>query len=172
MNNIMLDLETFSTKSNALILSIGAVKFDEKTIDDNGFYAVLDRHTQISKGRDVSASTLDWWFKQSPEAREVLVAPQKRVTEALEEFAEFCGDNPIIWGNGSDFDNVVLGSLYDEFGLPRPWGYSASRCFRTIKNLLKVKELPGRQGTYHNALHDALYQAQCLQVYLKGKVKL
>lgn len=171
-NNIMLDLETLSTASNAVIVSIGAVKFDEKDIDNAGFYAVLEQKEQLALGRDVSTSTLAWWMQQSEEARAVFKAPKVAVNDALDQFRDFCGDNPIIWGNGSDFDNVVLGSLYDKIGGTRPWSYNSSRCFRTIKNLLQVKTLPGRQGTFHNALHDAIYQAQCLQVYLKGKVKL
>ena len=123
-------------------------------------------------GRHVSGGTIQWWMTQSPEARDVFKNEGKPVEEALNEFADFVGDNALIWGNGSDFDNVALGSLYDALNIRRPWNYAAGRCFRTIKNLLQVKELPGRKGTYHNALHDALYQAQCLQVYLKGKVKL
>lgn len=172
MRNIMLDLETLSTQPNATIVSIGAVRFDEKNIDDDGFYAVLDLQQQIDLGRHVSGSTLEWWAGQSEEARAVFKAPKKAIIDALDEFGDFIGDNALIWGNGSDFDNVALGSLYDAVNLRRPWNYAAGRCFRTIKNLLQVKELPGRAGTFHNALHDALYQAQCLQVYLKGKVKL
>lgn len=172
MRNIMLDLETLSTQGNAAIVSIGAVKFDEKTIDNNGFYAVLELDWQIHAGRHISENTLAFWMKQSEEARAVFQAAKKPASEALEDFAEFCGKDPLVWGNGSDFDNAILGSLYDALSMERPWGYNGTRCFRTIKNLLQVKELPGRTGTFHNALHDALYQAQCLQVYLKGKVKL
>lgn len=171
-HNIMLDLETLSTAPNCTIVSIGAVKFDEKIVDNDGFYAVLNLQEQIDKGRHVSGGTLQWWMKQSAEARAVFDVKTTSVADILEEFGEWVGNDPVIWGNGSDFDNVALGSLYDSYGMKRPWGYSSGRCFRTMKNLMQVKELPGRTGTFHNALHDALYQAQCLQVYLKGKVKL
>jgi DNA polymerase III epsilon subunit-like protein len=171
-HNIMLDLETLSTAPNCVIVSIGAVKFDAKEIDNDGFYAVLNLQEQIDKGRHVSGSTIQWWMKQSAEARAVFDVKATYVEGILNEFAEWVGRDPIIWGNGSDFDNVALGSLYDAYNMTRPWGYSSGRCFRTMKNLMQVTEIPGRTGTFHNALHDALYQAQCLQVYLKGKVKL
>ena len=41
MKNVMLDLETLGTTASAVILSIGAVRFDltSEKIDDKGFYA-------------------------------------------------------------------------------------------------------------------------------------
>ena len=43
MKNIMIDLETLGNRSDAVILSLGAVKFDLTSgkIDDQGFYASI-----------------------------------------------------------------------------------------------------------------------------------
>lgn len=43
MNHLMIDLETLGTSADAVILSVGAVKFDLESdkIDDEGFYLSL-----------------------------------------------------------------------------------------------------------------------------------
>lgn len=173
MRDTMLDLETLATQSNAVIVSIGAVNFDEENLEEEGFYAVLDTADQVKHGRVIDASTVSWWSTQSDGARKVLSERQQPVVDVLEQFADFCKER--IWGNGADFDNIILGSLYDAYGIKRPWSYSKNRCFRTIKNVMKLtpKETrPEFEGVKHNALADALNQAQHLQVLLKGKIRL
>ena len=60
-----------------------------------------------------------------------------------------------------DFDNIILGSLYDAFGLRKPWSYSR---YRTVKNLGIGPRTPKvREGVHHNALDDAITQARHLQ---------
>lgn len=172
LQDCMVDLETLGTESDAVVVSIGAVFFSKDKIDKEGFYAVLDREAQVKAGRKLNPRTLDWWLQQSEEAREVFKLPAKPVLEVLDEFTEYLGDGNIqLWGNGADFDNVILGSLYQSFGIKQPWSHGRNRCFRTLKNLTNVTSLPPRLGTHHNALHDAIYQAQCAQVYLKGTIK-
>jgi exodeoxyribonuclease VIII len=85
---------------------------------------------------------------------------------ALEGFTTFCKANNAdeMWGNGADFDNVILGASYGAIGQRPPWKYSNNRCFRTLKNLIPVdaaNELWEKhaKGTHHNALDDAVRQA-------------
>ena len=33
-----------------------------------------------------------------------------------------------VWGNGSDFDNKILSSLYADAGISSFWKYSGNRC--------------------------------------------
>lgn len=173
-DNVMLDLETLATDSRALIVSIGAVYFNADDLGDT-FYAVPDREEQQDAMRTISEQTLDWWSKQSPEAQKVLEDRTGSVEEVLIGFSEFMGnENVRVWGNGSDFDCVILGSLYEDFGIKRPWSYSNNRCFRTLKNIALMHDShaqPQRRGTHHNALDDAIYQAECAIRYLKGKLK-
>lgn len=171
MLDCMLDLETYGTHSNAVVASIGAVFFSKDEVSKHGFYAVLDTPSQVIAGRVLDAGTVEWWLQQSEEARAIAKAPKKEVTKVLEDFASFLGDGDVkVWGNGADFDCVILGSLYESFGIKRPWSYGNNRCFRTLKNIT-TRKIPERKGVAHNALHDAIYQAQCAQVYLKGKLK-
>lgn len=175
--HIMLDLETLGTNSQAVIVSIGAVRFDELGVavgDD--FYAVLNREQQVALGRTIDAGTVNWWMQQSEQARKVFTEKSEFASPALHRFSEWVGlsKDPYMWGNGADFDCVILGSLYDTMGAKKPWSYSRNRCFRTLKNIALAKDshkMPEREGTYHNALDDAVYQAYCAVAYLNGKLK-
>jgi hypothetical protein len=172
MKRVMLDLETYSAASNACILSIGACFFDEEKIGAM-FYQPLQCHNQVTSfGRHISANTMKWWSEQSEEARQVFNDPNAvELQHGLQAFRDWVGDsNPEMWGNGADFDCVILGNAFEAVGIQKPWSYSNNRCFRTLKNIVKLRPgfgLPARVGTHHNALDDAIYQAQCAQVYLR-----
>lgn len=171
MKHIMCDLETFDTKPSALVISIGAVRFDPAlgTIGEK-FYAVLDLQTQSDRGRTTSESTKNWWAQQSDDARAVLSAPKTDTLVALSDFYDFVYKDGCdgFWGNGATFDNVIVDSLYQTFGLKRPWSYSADRCYRTVKALHAAAHpyaaLPQFAGVKHNALADAKHQTKCLLV--------
>lgn len=170
-NNVMCDLETYDTAPSAIILSIGAVRFDTNNCYQRIYLVccapnhLLD---QTAHGRTTSKSTLEWWEKQSSEARAVLTDPNAiSPEEALARFRAFLGFNAKLWGNGSDFDNVLLGSMYHSYGQHIPWKYSSNRCFRTLRNLVPNIPVPVREGTYHNALDDAVYQALWAQLALQ-----
>lgn len=184
----MLDLETYATTPDAVILSIGVQLFDPqhyvfgKPALGPGFYIALDREEQVTPGklyaaRRVDPSTVAWWEKQSKEAREVFNHEQVRVGIALAALDSFLAreaihrDGLMMWGNGSDFDNVLLGDLYKWREMKAPWKYHNSRCFRTLKNLLPAdydefcKAIP--RITHHNALDDARWQAEIAVRMLK-----
>lgn len=172
--DVMLDLETMATSTNAVVISLGAVYFDKDKTGDT-FYRVLDADEQIARGREVNQGTMDWWAKQNPEARAVFDVAGFPVQTVLEQFAEFLGDRNLkIWGNGSDFDNILVGSLYEMWGMKKPWSYSNNRCYRTLKNIAiphGSHALPKRKTVHHNALDDAVYQAELAGYYMKGKLK-
>ena len=57
-DHVMIDLETLDTLPHAVILSIGAVKFNEKNIDDGAFYRVITIQSNLDEHRTISPSTL------------------------------------------------------------------------------------------------------------------
>ena len=66
----MIDIETLSTKPNALILTIGAIKFnrndDLKNIEDlETFYVRIDQNSCKKLNMDISKETLNWWGLQA-----------------------------------------------------------------------------------------------------------
>jgi exodeoxyribonuclease VIII len=180
MNNIMLDLETLATTSDAVVVSIGAVAFDPTTgVLGERFYVELqDLEYQQSLGRKISANTVRWWLDQGPIVQRALAdTPMEHVDRvdmrtALERFARYIERNgdreALIWGNGADFDNMILGSLYQSAGYKAPWSYGRNRCYRTLKALGIARGVipPNRAGVHHNALDDAVHQTEHLTTIL------
>lgn len=162
---VMVDLETMSTRSNAVISSIGAVKFNANTgeIDPNTFYQTVDYKDCKRLGMHTSSDTVRWW-KGNPEVLKMLTINTVSVTEALTKFAEWFGPKSMpLWGCGSDFDCVILRNAYIAADLEHlcPWKYYHNRCYRTMRDTLEFQE-PKREGTYHNALDDAMHQTKVL----------
>ena len=75
--------------------------------------------------------------------------------------------NVCIWGNGATFDNSIVQRMFEAKGYPVPWNTFGDRCYRTAINMLGRPPLV-RNGTHHNALDDAIYQAQCLMHVLNA----
>ncbi len=174
MKHCMIDLETFATGQNAAIVSIGAVAFDPwKPWGADGpglsdtFHRGLDVDAQVRAGARIDGSTVLWWLGQGEEARAALVDVEKmKPRGVLEAFADWWRKRhcEFPWGNGSTFDLRILREAYELHDLPVPWKFWAERDLRTLKHLhedwttfpLKIK----REGTHHDALEDAIYQAR------------
>jgi exodeoxyribonuclease VIII len=164
----MCDLETYDTKPTAVILSIGACVMDPESgeIKDR-FYRSIDMESCQAAGLTTSESTKKWWSQQSEEARSVFTDPGRvALFQALQDFSVFLrmqqgGPTKVkLWGNGSDFDNVILSNAYEAMNFDAPWRFYNNRCYRTIKSCMKHLFVePAREGTYHNALDDAVHQA-------------
>jgi hypothetical protein len=185
-SDVMIDLETLGTAPGSVILSIGAVAFAEDVPEaewrrfSTAPIAVSSCH---AIGLTTDAATVEWWKRQDPEARKLVERAEAggpgamHIVEALQGFAMWMAQLPCayaaypaavgpqklaVWGNGSDFDNVLLGVAYARAAVTQPWRYSSNRCFRTMKMQVPAME-PLRQGTHHNALDDALHQTRWLQ---------
>lgn len=171
--DIMLDLETMDTGPHAAIVAIGAVAVDAMggRILTPMWYCSVDLKSAIELGGTVSGDTIMWWMKQSDAARNKLAEDPKDIDICLTAFSTWVkswGDVR-MWGNGSDFDNVILGNAFKRSNIPLPWTYKNNRCFRTVINLAKGMNIPKpeRVGVHHNALDDALYQAYGLVEFAK-----
>lgn len=172
--HISVDLETLGNNPEALILSIGAVKFDpDHGVIDEKFHAIID----LGKpgGGRIDLSTVLWWMKQPAEARDRLfVNPNHELlmplTHALVEFSEFIGFNDelpdgeypdiMLWQRG-DKDALWLTSAYEGLGIKVPFGFWQWSDQRTLCKYVPF-QWPNRDGTHHDALDDAEYQAVCL----------
>lgn len=168
--DVMLDLETLGTRADAVILSIGAVKFNLRTgeIDDKAFYASvsIDSNHEVAL-RHISESTLIWWLQQTAEAQKVFSEEKTTLFAALEDLAAWFGMGTAtdckVWSNGADFDIPMLAHAFHTNHLEAPWRFYNARCFRTMKGLAAAKNVPKPANKCpHNALQDALNQAQWL----------
>ena len=162
--HIMIDLETLGTRPGSIVLTVGAVKFSKEGLGET-FYCAINEGDSRFFDLTSDPSTLLWWRKQSAEAREAAFSGKTPLPDALELFAAFCNkDAPLgiaIWGNGSDFDNVLLEAAYEAVSMEKPWKFFGNRCYRTVKNLFPDVWVDP-VGTAHNALDDATYQANHL----------
>ena len=162
-NHVMLDLERMGTASDAPIIAIGAVAFNEQgVIAGADFYSQVSLHSAIAAGARIDTATVIWWMKQSDDARSKFfdneAAPQ--LFDALTEFSEWFRtvNGRQLWGNGAASDNAILSNVYRSVNLPQPWKFWDNRCYRTIKSLYNFIPME-RVGTHHNALDDAKSQA-------------
>jgi hypothetical protein len=169
--HVMVDLETMGLQPNAAIVSIGAVHFDKTEILST-FYTPISLKSCLEHGLTQNQSTIDWWMKQSVEARmawQTEDAPS--LLDALSHYTSWLrkiGTDKEIgpWGNGSDFDNVLMVSAHRALDVDPHWQFWNHRCFRTMKAMFPVANFP-RVGTHHNALDDAKHQALHLQRILQ-----
>lgn len=180
MENIMIDLETLGTAPGSVILSIGAVEFDE-TGTGRTFYSRLNPEMQVQKfGMKIDAATVVWWMRQSDEARGEFSSSlgENSPWRAVTEFSQFfrATGAEYVWGNGPSFDCCNLSALFRAVGKEAPWRFYNERCFRTLYFLAPNPQRPAhRVGTAHNALHDARAQAIAaadMLAQLKGKAAL
>ncbi len=162
----MVDLETLGTTADAVILSIGAVKFDldSGAIDDKGFYRSISIESNLDYKRRISESTLLWWLKQPAAAQAVFHEPKEFLSTALIELSDWIGEEQFqVWSNGADFDIPMLSHAFTQLQIEIPWKFFDSRCYRTYKNLPKAKDIRVPPlGVKHHALSDAYQQAQTL----------
>lgn len=162
MKNIMVDLETLGNNSQSVILSIGAVEFDETGLGST-FYVAVDPQSCVDAGLKMDVSTIMWWMQQSDEARAAFNRSKTNLKQALLDFSVYvhncAGTDAEVWGNGATFDNVILDNAYRAMGYAKPWQFWNDRCYRTLKNL--YPQVPYvKPNVAHNALEDAIAQAR------------
>ncbi|GJD65139.1 3'-5' exonuclease [Methylobacterium frigidaeris] len=160
MRDIMIDLETLSTRPDAMIVAIGAVQFGPEGLGDLFYCAV----TPDGALGHIDPKTVAWWMGQGDEARSVFRddGPNREpLAVALRDFRAWLdrkGKDLRIWGHGSSFDLPIIESAFRACGHPIPWSHRAIRDTRTLYELAGVKvEMP--EGEKHHALSDAKAQA-------------
>lgn len=172
--HLMVDLETMGSGPDAPVVSIGAVYFDPSTGNTGAeFYQVVSLESSMSFGMKPDASTIQWWLKQSSEARSaILVDEAMGLRETLELLSDFIAENAAngshtvqLWGNGCSFDNVILRHAYALTETPFAVPFWNDRDVRTMVELGKSVGINPRfdipfEGDMHNALSDARHQVK------------
>ena len=182
--DVMLDIETVSTKKNALILSIGAVLFNRAT-GEIGHKREWVLENAFVGGYHICPRTQKWWSEQGQEAKDRLFNnPNKVETKvALQELTALIIENTTgtgygrarIWGNGPTFDLTIIDNAYHVEGLSgQPWNYGNERDVRTMVDLGREllnfdpkKDMPF-VGVKHSAADDAEHQATYVsEIFMK-----
>lgn len=166
---IMVDLETLGTGIDAHILAIGACSLWDT--DDN-FYIEL---TSTDQNRKIDIATVQWWVHQSEEARRIFNDYEESVPlhKGLFQFLAWMRSKgnthkAKIWSHGATFDVPILAHALTQHGLSVPWNFWNVRDTRTMIDLAKQINnddpmKPLRDGVHHNALDDAIFQAEWMQ---------
>lgn len=160
----MTDIETLATTCDAVILSIGSCRFDFNGLGvTDKFYVNVDPHSCKEWGLRVDPETVKWWSTKPKHIIAQLSKPTPLpLEEALAQFAEwYKGD--YHWCRGM-FDVPILEYAFAKTGIKSPYKYWQAMDHRTAMTMLDVDFKASREGAedYHNALGDAVAQAEAL----------
>lgn len=173
--SIVLDLETCDTEPTAVILSIGAYKVDMfgKVMPNSRFHVSLKIAEQVLRGRTIGKNTMEkFWSKQTASTQAAAFAEELSVFDALVAFTEYVEEGPtagkpLIWGNGVNFDNALLTSLYKMWDQRAPWWYQQDADWRTFRIMYPFVDNIPFEGEKHHAADDALHEARGLEMLIQ-----
>lgn len=170
-NHLMVDIETLGICATSIVLSVGIVVFDDEyNIIDKKLY-VLDKKEQIKMGRTFNKDTLDFWNKQPDQSKEQFKTKHLySIDEFKKDLYSFVSkyDIDLVWSTAPNLDIACIQTLFeiDKNGSSLiPWNYNKIRDVRTVRDYLRT--YPKREGIYHNALDDCLYQIECLKLSIR-----
>lgn len=161
---IAFDLETMGTRHDARIISIGAVAFSRRRVEDSGedaggssfiihedtFHEFANPFKQHARSDD--HATGQWWSAPEQSAafdvwqRAIKAGKTKPLPELLAAFGVWLGrarnqvegtwgETP-IWCRGPHFDVAILQDAFAECGLPFPIHFREPRDARTALGLI------------------------------------
>lgn len=163
----MIDIETLDTCPEAVILSVGACKFNPYS--DSEPHAQqhwrISIEEQLSQGRTVSDDTIAWWARQDPNVRDAAFTEDDRITisDFMTEINRWLVGVDKIWCQGPQFDMVILENLFTQFSVHKNWAYWQVCDSRTIFNLMPADPRKSIRKDAHDALADAYWQSIAVQ---------
>jgi len=166
--DVMIDLETLATSTDAVILTIGAVKFDpfgsdikEPAMDS--FYVKIDIDSCDELGLVSNDDTIAWWAQQDKAAQAEAFEGTDRIhiRDAFDQLYKFCWGAKRVWSNGAAFDIPICEHVYKKLNKAIPWSFWAVRDVRTAFDLGINPNRPPVMA--HHALQDAWNQAVGIQ---------
>lgn len=183
--NLMLDLETASTRPDAAILSIAIVPFsldaNEPAPEVDHYYEVIDMLSCWLEGDKADEATQEWWMRQDPRAKHELQSRQGIIvrTAIREAYNYLCylaeQYELVIWSQGVDFDFPILEHALCKYTECKelPYFYWNKMDVRTVLKLEGVDYRNiERTGTAHNALDDCYTQIKNVQTAYSKKLKI
>ena len=157
MIHAMIDLETLSTNPEAVILTVGGVKFNPyNTVEPSqGMYFRVDVDSQTAIDREVMQDTLDWWSTQPKEISEEALGDKDRISleDIIKSINKWSVGVDVFWCQGPLFDYAILQNIYKQLGHPVPWQYYQIRDSRTLFSLVP-RDPKEKRDSMHNALAD------------------
>lgn len=168
-DNISIDIETLSTRTNAAVVEVGLIKFKKDasslTITDAAVYNIPVRLYNNQVAYHIDQSTIDWWHTAS--GRDLYNLPGTLSDLSLLEHknqlrnlikSRFIGANYFTRGV---FDLPILANLISNFD-PVAEDFRCHHDIRTLHSIPKVKRLTPKPKNNHNALVDAMHNIQVI----------
>lgn len=180
---IMIDMETPATNLTTAPISLGAVQFCLPFgIARPQFYERASLESIEKYGFAIDKSTMDWWDKQDAAIRTEAFGGTQSITQLLENFHSWCTlnfgyasgvadtSNIELWSRGAGFDCEILKHCFYELFGNYPFDFRKHMCQRTIERLMPAElvSLCGKNTGKHNALSDAIFQADVMDVALRN----
>ena len=177
--DIMVDIETLVTKSDATIFQISAIAFD---INDGMYISQFNEVANISLNEKltVDGDTLKWWLKTDKDLFARLLNSGSHSSEIvllkfqkwLKKLSKNDMKDVFLWGNGILFDNKMIQHQMESNGLEYPIFYKNDRDVRTVLELASLKTGKSEQElkdmfkddslVAHDAIDDVKYQISLL----------
>lgn len=156
----MLDFETLDVGECPVILSIGAVVFNEHEIVDC-ISEKIDQQSCLDLGCTISQDTIEWWEKQSNTAKLATFGGKTNIGYAMGMLVDLYKSHGCqeIWSAGSLADIRWSNNILEKLQMEKPWKFYQEMCFRTFRVFMPQIEFK-KTGTAHNALDDAINQAK------------
>lgn len=165
-DHIVIDLEALSTRPTAAIIAIGAVKLNNDLEVIGEFYSAVDIESSLRAGLTVDGDTIGWWLQQNKEAVHAITYSPKELKDVLKALTVWatCERSELeVWGNGPEFDNVVLANAYHACDLKPFWPFFCNRSLRELRRLYGNFAVKPEPAIPHHALEDARAQAESLR---------
>ena len=181
---VMVDIETLSSASDAAIVSIGACMFD---LDKDAEYASPDDAFIVGVDPDyytepcphphfrINTRTMKWWSEQSQDAKDSLQINQmSNISDAMDHFYVWLAEQGFekdshptkpgaahIWAKPPSFDLVILRHAAAHcYGNTNevPWHYRQETCARTHAWLFGDIVKSTYVGEKHDGLLSGLFK--------------
>lgn len=160
--DLMVDIETLSTRPNAAILSIAAVPFNPQSgkYSSEHFYQEIDESCYGTEFH-IDPKTVAWWEGRAA-YRPHGTTPPNIVLEAFSDYLTQLRPT-YIWANSPSFDLIILKEAFRFYNIVWPhdfWNERDARTIRALGNAPKFKPT-------HNAIQDCLLQIHAVCSTLK-----
>jgi hypothetical protein len=169
---VVFDVETLATSTDACIVSIGAVKFSLSNGISEEFVINVDANDCKRHGLVIDPKTVAWWMEQPAETRRTWMRNPVSLADALAAFNDWYGVKSLpTWAKGGKrFDFPIMENAYDKTGIKAPWHYRDCLDYRTIITALGIDDLKLKTvgSTYHSALDDSKEQCKVLLPILQA----
>ena len=183
---VQIDLETWGLIPGSALRSIGAavtMPYDVHGLSSESFKVNITQESCLAVGLTVDPGTVEWWDRQSQEAKDMATEDAVALSTALMQFnwwltglvekaanseytVEFAlklGAAPILTpcGNGATMDISLLEAAYRAVNMGYPWEFWAAKDTRTVVAMGRAVGLIDRRikrlGVAHEAAADARY---------------